>query len=94
MRPRGGKATLGELLGGSTQELSLSNVQDVLGEKMPTLPKNKVGRYRLMMALRNRFGNGYRNIPGVKDVMSEFDEEIQYQKLHKKLSDIKVKKEK
>lgn len=91
MRPRGGKATLGELMGGA-QSMSLKDLPDILGEKYPELPKNKVGRYRLVRSLRNRFGNEYRNIPGVKGLIEEFDEEIRYQGVLDKIKKVKPRK--
>lgn len=78
MRPKGGKATLGELIG-SNSNMTLNDLDNILGERRPELPKNKVGRYRLIRSLRHRFGDQYRNIPGVKNIISEFDEEVRFQ---------------
>lgn len=78
MRAKGGKATLGELIGGTSPNMTLSNLQDILGEKLPELPRTKVGKYRLMRSLRHRFGNQYRNIPGVKNLISEFDDDMRF----------------
>lgn len=94
MREKGGNATLGELIGGAS-EMSLTNLPEILGEKMPELPKTKVGRYRLVRALRHRFGDNYRNIPGVKGLIAEFDDDLRHEGVRKKLSGIKpIKKEK
>lgn len=79
MRAAEKPASLGELLGkaGSNAEsLSLEDLPTILGEKMPELPKNRIGRFRLINALQQRFGNGYNNIPGVKNIIKQFDEEI------------------
>ena len=92
MRAKGGKATLGELMGGA-RGMSLNDLDDILGEKKPELPRNKVGRYRLMQSLRNRFGNGYRNIPGVKNLIAEFDDEIRHKSLLDKMGRIKPQRE-
>jgi hypothetical protein len=91
MRAKGGNATLGEIVGG-VREMSLEKLPDILGEKMIDMPKNKVGRYRLIRSLRNRFGDNFRNIPGVKDIVKEFDEEIKYEGLKKRLGSIKAPK--
>lgn len=88
MRPKGGNATLGELLGGAS-EMSLTNIGEILGEKRPELPKTKVGRYRLVRALRQRFGDNYRNIPGVRNIIEEFDDEIHHEGAKKRLAKIK-----
>lgn len=53
--------------------LTLDHLPDLLGEKLPHLPKNAIGRFRLMNALKNRFGPNYRSIPGVSNIMKEFD---------------------
>ena len=92
-RPKGGRATLGELMGG-TKGMSLDSLPDILGEKMPELPKNKIGRYRLIRSLRNRFGNEYRNIPGIKGLVEEFDEEIRFQGVLDQAKKIKMKRSK
>lgn len=81
MRPAGQPANLGELLGSAAEkkdpsEFSLEDLPEILGEKMPELPKNRIGRFRLLNALQQRFGNGYNNIPGVKRIINQFDEEI------------------
>lgn len=75
MRGRG-PASLNELLGSgksAPKEISLDNLGEVLGEKMPEIQFSPVGRMRLMTALRNRFGDGFRNIPGISKVIKEFD---------------------
>lgn len=92
MRPRGGNATLGELLGGVGQNVNLENLHQVLGEKMPELPRNAVGRFRLVKSLQQRFGNGFRSIPGVANIIKEFDEDVRFSGVIEKASAIKPKK--
>lgn len=79
MRDSTTPATLGELLGegfeGRTQ-LALNDLPKLLGEKMPEIKFDRVGRLRLLNSLRMRFGDGYRNVPGIKDLLGEFDKEI------------------
>lgn len=78
MRSKDKPASLSELLGkDANKDLSLKDLSKILGEKMPELPKNRIGRFRLLNALKVRFGSGYKNIPGVKNIISEFDEAIQ-----------------
>lgn len=93
-----GKTTLNELMGkaggqkGQAKKLTLDDLSDLLGERMPKLDYNPVGRLRLTTALRNRFGDGYRNLPGIDDIMREFDQEAAFNiKLHE-LKAIKGKK--
>jgi len=93
MRAKGGNATLGELIGGENSSMSLTNIGDILGEKLPELPKTSVGRFRLIKALQQRFGNGYRNIPGVGNIIKEFDEDIRFNGQVGKMKLIQPKKE-
>jgi hypothetical protein len=74
------KSTLNELMGKRGQstesrKLTLDDLGDLLGERMPKLSFTPVGRYRLTTALRNRFGESYRNLPGIDDILGEFDKE-------------------
>lgn len=89
MRERGGKATLGELIGSaSINSMGLKDLDAILGEKKPDMPPNAVGRFRLLRSLQQRFGNGYKNIPGVSNIIKEFDDEIEFQKTIGKMKKI------
>ncbi len=92
MRAKGGNASLGELMGGN-KEMSMDNIQDILGEKMQEMPKNSVGRFRLIKSLQQRFGNGFRNIPGVKDIIKQFDDDVAFEGTLGKMRMIKPKGE-
>lgn len=86
------KASLNELMGKSGQDtksrkLGLADLPSLLGDAMPVIDKTPVGRLRLTMALRNRFGDQYRNIPGVSDILKEFDDEA---KFNVKLQEMKM----
>lgn len=74
-------ATLNELMGKKTQMDRLEDLPEMLGEKMPEMEFNAVGRMRLMRALRNRFGEGFRNLPGVNKIIEDFDQEVRVTKL-------------
>lgn len=82
------KTSINELMGsagesGKANGLSLDSLKDLLGDRMPKLEFTPVGRLRLTTALRNRFGNGYRSLPGIDDIMKEFDNEAKFNvKLH------------
>lgn len=79
------KLSLGELMGGkagaaaSQRKLSLDDLGNLLGEKMPKLEFSPVGRLRLTTALRARFGDGYKTIPGIDEIMREFDDNAKFQ---------------
>lgn len=79
MSQKGSKAGLKELLGsaGEKQNLGLKDLPEILGEKMPDMPKNRIGKFRLINALSQRFGPGFRNIPMVDSILKEFDDEME-----------------
>lgn len=91
------KISLNELMGkaGSTakeKKLSLSDLPELLGDAMPEIDKTPVGRLRLISAMRNRFGDNWRSIPGVKDIISEFDEEAKFRVKLEEMKMIRAKK--
>lgn len=77
------KTSLNELMGSAGKSakgrnLGLGDLENLLGEKMPKLEFSPVGRLRLTQALRNRFGDGYKNLPGIESIIKEFDEEARF----------------
>lgn len=87
-----GRASLSELIGssgGESGKLTLKQLPEILGDAMPKLPRDRVGKLRLTTALRNRFGHDYRNLPGVEDLLKEFDEEIHFESRLAQLKAIK-----
>ena len=79
MRSADKPASLGELLGGEADqgEMSVKDLPKLLGEKMPELPRNRIGKFRLVSALQQRFGPGYGNIPHISKILKEFDDEVE-----------------
>lgn len=92
------KVSLGELMGKaggaqkSGKKLTLDDLSDLLGERMPKLEFSPVGRLRLTNALRNRFGDNYRSLAGIDDVIKEFDEEVKFNIKVQEMKMIKGKK--
>lgn len=76
--------TLNELMGRGVRLENLEDLPDVLGEKLPEMSFDEVGRLRLLKAMRIRFGDGFRNIPGVKKVLQDFDQEMRVRSVIKK----------
>ncbi len=79
----GKTASLAEMMGRKSEQakeqgLGLDDLKELLGEGMPDLKFNAVGRIRLVRALKQRFGAGFRSIPGVSGIMKEFDEESRF----------------
>lgn len=79
MRSSEKPASLKELLGkaGDMSDIGLKDLGMLLGEKMPEIPRNRIGRFRLVNALQQRFGAGFRNIEVVNRILKEFDEEVE-----------------
>lgn len=79
MRP---KAALGEMMGKTGGEkgenLTLDDLSSLLGERLPKLEFTPVGRMRLTAALRVRFGENYRHLPGIENILKEFDDEAKH----------------
>lgn len=73
------KASLHELMGKQGgKDITLDHLGEILGERMPKLEFTPVGRLRLTTALRNRFGDNYRNLPGIDNILREFDREASF----------------
>lgn len=88
---RAGKVSLRELMGKNGGKATLKDLPELLGERMPDLPRNNVGKHRLLTALKGRFGNGYRILPGVSDILKEFDEDVRFEGQVQKLKRLRVK---
>lgn len=74
-RPKGMPATLGEMMG-ADKTLTMDNLPEVLGDMMPEITMDRVGRFRLTRALQQRFGVNYRSIPGAKQILDDFDTDM------------------
>lgn len=76
----------------SAGELTLSDLPDLLGEALPDLPKNAVGRFRLLRSLKARFGPNFRALPGVSNLLREFDGVVDLEIRAARLRGIKIPK--
>jgi len=89
------KASLNELMGSGAKQggkkLSLDDVKEMLGERAPKIEFSPVGRLRLTSALRARFGDQYRNLPGIDDILAEFDENAKFSVKIQELKLLKAK---
>lgn len=79
--------TLGEVLGkkgeaAHSRGLDLKDLPDLLGEGMPKLEFHALGRVRLMRALRTRFGENFKNVPGLQHLIAKFDHEAKIEMQH------------
>lgn len=84
---KAGKTSLNELMGSggesfSKKSLELHDLPSLLGEQMPKLEFHTLGRIRLIRALRNRFGNNYRSLPGIQTVLHKFDHAAKLELVH------------
>lgn len=90
-----GRTSLAEVMGSKADKasksgLDFSDLPKLLGDQMPKLEFHTLGRVRLIRALRNRFGENFRSVPGISELMQKFDHEtkitLQHHTLKKKLS--------
>jgi len=93
----GRATTLNELMGkagsgGSARKLNFDDLKDLIGEGLPEIDFDRVGRVRLINALKQRFGVGFRNLPGVKDIIKDFDDRSDFEQELARMKGIKVKK--
>jgi len=76
--------SLAELMGSAGAaaggNLSLEHLPTILGDAMPELPRNAVGRHRLIRALQQRFGDNFRSLPGVMGIVQDFDQKVQFER--------------
>lgn len=85
--------SLNEIFGkdkGSKEEFDLGDLKELLGEKMPDMPYNRVGKVRLLRALRNRFGEGFRNMKQLQGLLKQFDHEVKTDLELRKIRKIKL----
>lgn len=78
------KASLNELMGSGgskaeSRKLTLDDLGEILGERMPKLEFSPRGRMRLQNALTKRFGDDFRNLPGISDIIKEFDDNAKFE---------------
>lgn len=89
------KVSLAEMMGTKASSagsgMSLSQLGEILGESTPDLPRNSVGRHRLVRALQQRFGSNWRSLPGVQGLVKEFDSEIAAERRIAQIRSIKMK---
>ena len=87
------QTSLAEMMGIDAAELGhgmrLQHLPAILGNAMPELPANAVGRHRLVRALRQRFGANFRSLPGIQNLISEFDDHVAHTQRVSQISQIK-----
>ncbi len=92
-----GKQSLQEIMGkkgaasSKERKLTMDDLPSLLGDGMPKLQFSPLGRVRLFRALKQRFGNGFRNVPGVSDIVAEFDDSTRFEVSVRKMGKIKGK---
>ena len=85
------KVSMNEVMGkGAGQKITLERLPEILGDKMPRIPLNRVGKVRLIQALKNRYGAGYRNLPGVSDTLREFEDATEHDEMIERVKRIRV----
>lgn len=59
-------------------QMNMGPIKDVLGDDMPEIGPTPLGRFRLISALANKFGQNYKNIPKAKKALDHFDNEHKF----------------
>lgn len=89
------RPSLSEILGSAGaqaakgKKLTLDDLPDLIGENLPEINFDAVGKHRLVTALRNRFGEGYRNVTAAKDIIADFEEKRKFEDRLSELKEIK-----
>ena len=89
------KVSLNELMGSAGNHrgnIALKDLPEILGDNLPELDHSPVGRIRLIRALKQRFGDNFRSLPGIKGIVQEFDEMADVEVTVQKLKNIKARK--
>lgn len=90
-----GRVSLQEIMGKSAaakgEGLSLKDLPEILGDGMPELDMSPVGRIRLIRALKQRFGDNFRSLPGLKGIVKEFDSRAKAEVVREKMKKIKLR---
>lgn len=89
------KNSLAEMMGSngaqqSANGLQLSRLHEILGDATPELPRNAVGRHRLIRALNQRFGKNFRSLPGISNLIKQFDSDLEVENKIAHISSIKA----
>lgn len=94
MAARNRKVSLAEVMGtkGATHGLTLDKLPEVLGDAMPELPRTAVGRHRLIRSLQQRFGPNFRSLPGVSDLVAEFDRDLELERKVAQIAALKMRR--
>ena len=53
--------------------IDFSQFAEAVGEDMPDITPDKIGKYRLQQVLRRRFGTNYKNHPLSAQLLKHFD---------------------
>lgn len=91
------RASLGEIMGkqgasmAGSKTLSFDDLPNLVGEAMPDIPFDRVGRHRLINTLKGRFGTNFRNIPGIKDIIKDFDTRVEYEDKVRRMQNIRYR---
>lgn len=67
------------------KDMDMHPIKQVLGEQTPAVTPDALGRHRLMNALKQKFGPGYRNHPEATKARSHFESEFNHFRQLRKL---------
>lgn len=71
--------TVREMMGEEVpMKMDLSPIKEALGEDLPEIPANSLGKIRLVKLLRNKYGINYRNFAPAIRALNHFESEMRY----------------
>ena len=59
-------------------QMDLKPIKEVLGDDMPAITPDPLGKYRLLTALKRKFGPSYRSHPSSVGAIHHFEKEYNY----------------
>jgi hypothetical protein len=69
-------------------KLDEAPLRALLQDKMPVIDLSPIGRSRLVGALRNKFGDSYKNFEAAHDALKHFDDSLDHMRKYLKLKGV------
>lgn len=72
-------ASKNELMGkmGNKESYTMEDLPELIGDAIPDITRDRVGRLRLQHLLQKRFGVTWQSYPGLKSLMEDFDKDME-----------------
>jgi hypothetical protein len=70
---------------GSGPKMDMAPFHEVFGDQTPHIEPTPIGRYRLVNALKGRFGDSYRSYPTAIKLLNHFDSQYDLMRRQRKI---------